>query len=170
MTDSDQDLSRIQQQAETLETSFKTLSLSTLAAENQPAISYAPYVRIEGNYFIFVSELSEHTQHLMARPCCSIMFIEDEEKSRNLFARERLLYDCAVTEEDRYSEAGLSILDKLEEEQGQTVSMLKQLADFKLFRLSPIKGRYVVGFGKAYNIDGQTRTFSHIGPDQIKKS
>lgn len=168
MTEKQVDLKSLAAQAETLEVSFNTLLLSTLGAEQHPSLSYAPYVRIGNRYYVFISELSDHTQHLIADSKCSIMFIKDESDSRNLFARERLIYSCQAEKIDRYSDFGAEVLGLMQEKLGETVGVLRQLGDFRLFQLSPTSGRYVVGFGKAYNINGQTRGFSHIGPDQLK--
>lgn len=168
MTEKQAELEGLAAQAEVLEISFNTLLLSTLSAEHFPSLSYAPYVRIDNRYYLFISELSDHTQHLMIEPKCSIMFIKDENESRNLFARERLIFSCEVEQVDRYSSFGTEVLDIMQIKLGETIGVLKQLGDFRLFQLSPISGRYVVGFGKAYDIDGETRGFSHIGADQLK--
>lgn len=168
MTEKQVELKNLAVQAEKLEASFNTLLLSTLDADQHPSLSYAPYVRIDNRYYLFISELSDHTQHLMARAQCSVMFIKDENESRNLFARERLIYRCQGKQIDRYSDFGTEVLDVMQSKLGETISVLKQLGDFRLFQLSPTSGRYVVGFGKAYNIEGETREFSHIGPDQVK--
>ncbi|WP_237701181.1 MULTISPECIES: hypothetical protein [Methylophaga] len=42
----------------------------------------------------------------------------------------------------------------LTDRHGDRIQNLSQLSDFKLFKLNPIGGRYVKGFGKAYQIDG----------------
>ena len=44
----------------------------------------------------------------------------------------------------------------LTERHGQRITNLSQLSDFRLFKLKPKGGRYVKGFGKAYQIDGGT--------------
>lgn len=168
MTKKQVELNDLAAQAEELEVSFNTLLLSTLGAEEQPSLSYAPYVRIENRYYLFISELSDHTRHLIANSKCSVMFIKDEGESRNLFARERLIYLCHGEQIDRYSVFGTEVLEVMQSKLGETIGVLKQLGDFHLFQLSPVSGRYVVGFGKAYNIDSKTRGFSHIGADQLK--
>lgn len=145
-----------------------SLLLSTQGDE-YPEISYAPYVSDEGCFYIFISQLATHTSNLINRPCASIMFIADEGESQNIFARERVVYKCESSEIEKGSDASIALLDKMEKHFGNIVGMLRGLSDFKLFRLTPKEGRYVVGFGKAYTIDLSAGELIHITEDQVKK-
>ncbi|MNW11167.1 hypothetical protein D3C71_2085470 [compost metagenome] len=40
--------------------------------------------------------------------------------------------------------------------------------DFSLFEMNPLKGRYVVGFGMAFDIDLDANLFSHVVIDKKK--
>ncbi|MEL6162879.1 MAG: pyridoxamine 5'-phosphate oxidase family protein [Cyanobacteria bacterium J06628_3] len=76
----------------------RTVVLGTVNADNVPSISYAPFVIDETkNIYIFVSEFSTHTFNLQANPKASVMLIEDETKSKQIFARRRLTYSCSAT-------------------------------------------------------------------------
>lgn len=145
-----------------------SLLLSTQGDE-YPEISYAPYVSDEGGFYIFISQLAAHTGNLINRPCASIMFIADEGESQNVFARERVIYKCEATEIEKGSDACIALLDKMEKHFGNIVGMLRGLSDFKLFRLTPKEGHYVVGFGKAYTIDLSSGELIHITEEQVKK-
>jgi len=60
----------------------------------------------------------------------------------------------------------------LQERHGDRIKGLSQLADFKLFRLHPEGGRYVKGFGKAYQIEGGSLSgerLSHLRGAHIKR-
>ena len=46
---------------------------------------------------------------------------------------------------------------------GERIDNLSELADFKLFRLTPTGGRYVKGFGRAYTLEGGTLAGGDIG-------
>lgn len=168
MSNEDAELQQLQQDANALEASFNTLLLSTLSATGHPNLSYSPYLRQGDSYYVFISELAAHTQDLLANPACSVMFIRDESESRNLFARERLIFQCQAKMLERTSTAALEVLPLMQDKLGETMALLQQLGDFRLFKLRPQQGRYVVGFGKAYRVDGQTRSLSHIGPDNLK--
>ncbi len=39
---------------------------------------------------------------------------------------------------------------------GERIDNLSQLKDFHLFRLQPVGGRYVKGFGRAYDFSGKS--------------
>ncbi len=146
--------------------SQKTLLLSTISEDHQPEISYAPYVRDQqGDFYIFVSELAAHTRNLFANHCASIMFLRPESETRELFARERVIYKCNAMEvaaENKIFEQQLAVFH---EHFGEIISVLKSLSDFHLFALQPVSGQYVLGFGQAYIID---LTDGHLR--QVKKS
>ena len=148
----------------------KTLHLSTITAEGKPNASYAPFVEGQlegdkGNFYIFVSQLASHTQDLLNNPEVSILLMQDENKTRQIFARQRLSYRCFVEMVDNQDMNYEAILDTLESRFGNVVGLLKGLPDFILFRLKPYEGQYVMGFGKAYKLIGENLlTLEHINP------
>jgi len=132
----------------------QTLLLSTASASGFPDISYAPFVRDQaGVFYIYVSELAAHTVNLLKNPQASLLFIRPEPETRNLFARERVVLTCSVREISRddtvYSEQLQAFHDKF----GEVVGVLRALPDFHLFALRPVAGRYVAGFGKAFDVN-----------------
>ena len=142
----------------------QTLLLSTCSIDNEPDISYAPFVRNEQGYFyIFISTLAKHTKHLMDNPLASILFIEPEERCRNLFARARVVFQCSVIHIEPGTPAYENQLRALQEKFGETVALLRTLPDFHLFQLKPESGHYVAGFGKAYTINLNDNSLSLIG-------
>ena len=137
-------------------TSVKTLSLSTLTEAGHPNISYAPFIEDDtGCFYLFLSRLASHTQDLLNQPLASILLMEDEQNSRQLFARQRITYQCNIniiqTDDTSYSD----ILDSFENSFASIIPLLRNLPDFILFKLSPTEGRYVQGFGKAYQLAGE---------------
>ena len=145
--------------------SQQTMLLSTASVSGVPELSYAPFVRDQaGCFYIFVSELAAHTANLLANPKASVMFIRTESESRNLFARERAVFNCKAREIGRKEEIYTSQLTALQDKFGEVVSLLRSLSDFHLFALSPESGRYVAGFGQAYTInvkDGSVYPFGN---------
>jgi len=142
------------------------LHLSTITNESKPNSSYAPFVMdTEGNFYIFVSGLASHTQDLLANPSASVLLMQDEQDTRQIFARQRASYQCDV-EVVSDNEADYAImLDKLEARFGNVVELLRGLPDFILFRLRPYKGQFVMGFGKAYTLTGEgLLELEHINP------
>jgi len=132
----------------------KTLLLSTVNAQGEPESSYAPYVRDDdGVFYIYVSELASHTQNMLQKQQVSILIIRSEAESKNLFARERLTFQCKVMEIPTDSENYARQLSSMKQQLGETVALLQSLPDFHLLALRPVSGKYIAGFGQAHTID-----------------
>ncbi len=138
----------------------RTLILASQSVEQQVLASYAPFVEDEqGNFFILLSGLATHSrnvqQHQHEQTMLSVLFIEDEQLARNVFARKRLNYSCQVSIIPRKHEKWQEKITLLQDKLGKTIDLLSALADFELFCLSPQKGYYVRGFGQAYELDSK---------------
>ena len=132
---------------------YKTVSLATNSSAGLPTVSYAPAALDSArNLYLFVSELSEHTANLHARPEVSIMLIEDESRSKQLFARNRLtmtgIAQHIAREDEQWSEAAEVYRARF----GKFFDQLSTLKDFHMFKIQPTSARLVVGFGAAYDI------------------
>ena len=149
----------------TLLNTRKTLQLATVDLQGMPHISYAPFVRQDEHFFIYVSQLASHTEYLQKTPKASLMIIRDEAQSKNLFARERLIIEADVEVVDQMSNK--TVLDSMEASLGGTVALLRSLPDFMLFRLSAVNARYIAGFGKAFQLDIQKMKLAHISPEKL---
>jgi len=148
----------------TFKKSVKTLNLSTLDKKARPRASYAPFIEDEtGHFYIFVSQLAAHTQDLLANPEASILLLEDEQDARQIFARQRISYQCHVEIIDKEHANYLARLNQMEDRFGNVIGLLRTLPDFILFCLTPYEGQYVKGFGKAYKLSGENLlTLEHI--------
>jgi len=136
--------------------SRKSLMLSTLDKEGLPCSSYAPFTIYQQHLFIFISELALHTQHLIDHPQASILLIEDEDNCDDVFARIRLIYQIKADAISRETELWPQVIEEMTTRLGDRVTLLSQLSDFILFQLTPLFGRYVKGFGKAYELTGDS--------------
>ncbi|MGV6859065.1 MAG: HugZ family pyridoxamine 5'-phosphate oxidase [bacterium] len=155
MPESQEDLISIQEEALAFCQTFKTVILSTTDHHDMPNASYAPYYRdTEGHFYIFISQLAQHTQNLISAPHASLLFIADEKDTQNLFARQRLTLQCSATILPPTQPSYEGILDELESRHGNMVTMLRSLPDFRLFQLTPEQGRYVRGFANAWDLAG----------------
>ncbi|MDP3589558.1 MAG: pyridoxamine 5'-phosphate oxidase family protein [Methylobacter sp.] len=160
---SKQELEDITQRYQELMASQQTLLLSTASANGVPDISYAPFVRDDaGVFYIYVSEMACHTVNLLNNPQASILFIRPESESPNLFARERAVLSCSVTEIIRGDAIYADRIQALQDKFGEVVSVLRSLSDFHLFALRPENGRYVIGFGRAFSINVSDGSLWHI--------
>ena len=151
------DLNAIREDLELLRKDFATLLMATTSEQGEPNASYAAYVELDGEYFVYVSELSIHTQNLLANGRACVLFIENEANAGHLFARKRLTYQCDAFEVNRGSELFADVLDKFAERFGALIGTLGELQDFHLFKLSPKHGLFVAGFAKAYELDDLPR-------------
>ena len=151
---STQALEDISQHYHELLASQQTLLLSTASITGVPDVSYAPFVRDNaGVFYVFVSEMACHTANLLNNPLASILFIRQEAESNNLFARERAVLNCRVTEIFRDDAGYTDHLQDLQDKFGEVVGVLRALSDFHLLALQPESGRYVMGFGRAFSVN-----------------
>lgn len=141
-----------------------TLELATVSASGIPCASYAPFVCSEGlSFWVFLSDLAQHTTNVRHNSSVSVMLIEDETSSPNLFARERLIAECRITRHDRGSSEYEQWIKKYKARFGSIVDTLAQLADFNLYNLTATDATYIKGFGQAYRISGtEMDTIEHI--------
>lgn len=138
----------------------QTLSLATLDANGAPSASLTPFLYHDNCFWIFVSSLSRHTQHLLENPKASIL-IREETTPTNPFIVKRASIHCDVTEEMENKDA---VLDLMAAKLGETVGLLRQLGDFHLIKLSPTSGQYIAGFGQAFDINMDQLSLTHINP------
>lgn len=136
----------------------KTLILATSSSEHQSLASYAPFIEDEnGCFYLLLSGLAEHSvnlrQHQSEGRSLSVLLIQDERDSRNLFARKRLSYQCNVEIWSREHPQWPVTIERLQEKFGKTIEVLAGLGDFQLYQLTPRQGNYVRGFGQAYELE-----------------
>lgn len=153
---------RLQKECDAHLASCQTVQLATVDAQGEPDASYAPCLQRQGRFYLFVSELAVHTRNLLHHPSASLLFIEDEQRSRNLFARKRLILRCAAEELSRDGVEADSILQGFRDTFGDTVELLESLPDFHLFELRPESGSFVKGFGQAWLVDAGLRLVAQI--------
>ena len=151
---------------------FKSLVLSTIGDKGKPESSYAPFVRDEKtNFYIFVSSLASHTSNLLKDRRAGVMLIEGEEKSENIFVRKRAIFDCKVIPIKTNSKEWDKIMIRFDKRVGKLMKILRTLPDFKLLSLEPLSGRFIKGFGMAYEISGkEMNKFSYINPSKKNKN
>lgn len=139
----------------------KSMILATVDAEGNPNSSYAPFVQIDQTFYILVSFMAKHTKNLADGRKTSIMFIEDESATKQIYARERLTIEAAASQIERDSEVWNTVVTQLKEAQGKVVDVISEMGDFILIALQPVKGSYVNGFGSAYFVDANLEIVEH---------
>jgi len=135
---------------------FHSTVLGTLDENGLPFGSYAPFVHYEHKFYIFISNVAKHAKNLQTTPKASLLFIEDESKTEQIFARKRISLQCSsvmISRDDaKFNEVMEIFKSKFSE---GMVGMLIGMADFNLYELSTDYGEATFGFGEAYNIGGE---------------
>ncbi|MGB6298555.1 MAG: pyridoxamine 5'-phosphate oxidase family protein [Rivularia sp. (in: cyanobacteria)] len=134
--------------------SVRTVVLGTASQTGIPNVSYAPFVIDEAkNIYIFVGKFSIHTYNLQANGKASVMLIEDETKSKQIFARRRLTYSCNATVIEKNNTEWDYIANKFDKRFGNIICMFRNLPDFDIVKFIPYEGLFVMDFGIAYKIN-----------------
>lgn len=130
---------------------FSSVVLGTVKDSQKAHTSYAPFIAHAGNFYVYVSGLAEHS-HTLQNGSASLLFIEDEQQAKTIFARTRLTIDCTAQIIEASNLGKSKLLDQFERRHGSTVKLLRSLPDFILFELKPLTASFVTGFGAAYNV------------------
>jgi len=134
--------------------SFKSVTISSIDENSNPFTSYAPFVKTDKKYYIYISSMAKHYQNLEKNQKSSIFFIEDESLCENLFARKRVVFQCNNIKLERDDKKFEKLIKLFEDKHGSTMKILKNMKDFSFFEFSPYYGEAIFGFGEAYNIGG----------------
>lgn len=127
----------------------KSLMISSIDKDNNPAISYAPFVMIGEKIYVYLSKAANHYYNLRDNKKCAVMLIEDESVAKTIFARARLSFECEAKMLENVSEDIFAKFDDIHD--SKMMSMFKKM-DFDMFELDIKVGRLVKGFGQAFEI------------------
>lgn len=130
---------------------FDSLMISSINPDGLPHMSYAPFIEVEGRFFICISAIAFHAQNLKNNPKASIMIIEDESEAKNSFARKRVTFDTNVHYIPRDDRRFLQLMPLFQDKFGEKATIYTTMSDFMLFEFMPYGGRAVFGFGDAYD-------------------
>src|SRR5690606_34349195 len=139
----------------------KSVILATVDADGTPNSSYVPYTMIDNKIYVLVSFMARHTKNLRDIKKTSVMFIEDEAETKQIYARERLTIDATTNLIERDTDLWNQAVDKLKEDHGKILDILTGMDDFIMIELIPLKGAYVNGFGSAYFVDTNFEIMNH---------
>jgi putative heme iron utilization protein len=138
-----------------------SLVISTTSSANEPLTNYAPFVKIDEDYFVSVSRNLPHYVNMIETKKAHILIIEDESTAEHIYARKRL-YFSASCELEEDSEKIFKLFDA---RYGDKLSFLRTMKDFKIIKITPKEKSLVLGFGAAYKMgrDGKllNKNISH---------
>lgn len=135
---------------------YQSVVLGTQGSNGYPFSSYAPFYYDGEQIYIFISDIATHAKNIQTTPQASALFIEDESKSENIFARKRISLQCDVTSLSRNDERFNTVMENFKDKfDTSMIIMLMGMKDFNLYALRPIYGEATFGFGEAYQIGGE---------------
>jgi putative heme iron utilization protein len=139
--------------------------LATLAQNSTPAASYAPCVWFEGDCYLYLSQLASHTGNLLRNSKISLLLIESEARTANPFARRRISLHGSVQAIARDDQCFVTVLAEFRQQFGKVMDVIEPLPDFRLFRVVAESGRFIRGFGQAYELTGnKLDQLRHVDP------
>jgi len=142
---------------------FETLIMASITPAGEPHASTAPYVRSGNDFYILISTVAQHGRNLLESGNVSLLFAEDESKTLQPFARKRATVEASVSELSRGEAVFLETIEHFKAHfDPDLVQSLSEMGDFHLFRLSPLSGSVVMGFGKAYRLNENLEVVTHI--------
>ena len=150
-----------------------SVNIASVNKNGDVIISYAPFIACNGQYYIYISEVADHFDSINANPNnIEIMFIQDESKASSVILRVRLKYRAKATFVQRGSDCFNAVLDVFEEKNHNAsgIKMIRNMSDFHLIKLDFYQGRFVKGFGQAYDINNGVISFagSNGNPHQFR--
>ncbi|ASQ29729.1 iron-responsive cellular heme oxygenase [Campylobacter avium LMG 24591] len=150
------DLATIKQELLDFKKEFGSVCMATVSKEGEVVCSYAPIIQCEAGDFIYISSVAEHFANIKNNPNnVEVMFLEDESKAASVIVRKRLRYKSELEFVSRDDALFDKVYDEFEKQRGSGggIKTIRGMLDFHLIKLSYKQGRFVKGFGQAYDID-----------------
>ncbi|PAF44814.1 HugZ family heme oxygenase [Helicobacter sp. 11S02596-1] len=167
------DIASVEKEIQAFINEFGSITISSLHPSGSVVCSYAPLLKHNGKCYIYISEVSEHYASLKANPKnVEVMFLEDESKAKSVILRKRLRYKTEVSFIERGEEFD-KVFDSFVTQTGGAggIKTIRNMMDFHLVALHFGNGRFVKGFGQAYDIIGSE--IRYVGgegnPHKMKK-
>lgn len=134
--------------------SFKTVVISSVL-DGQAISSYSPFIKENDEFYICISSVADHYHSIKQNPDkISLLFIQDEKDAKSLFARVRVSFEAkAEFISDSVRDEFISKFESAFANES-ALAFIKEMKDFYIVKLTPTKGRYVKGFGAAYDTVG----------------
>lgn len=133
---------------------IKTVILSTVSSDGEPFASHSPFVRDEeGNFYVFISTSVQHSHNMYNNGKAHILFLEDESKTKHIYARRRLYFKAKAEKFNEKDERTESVAQLFEKRFGKQASLVRDMPASRFYKLTPSEGNFVVGFGAAYRLD-----------------
>lgn len=144
----------------------RTAILSFVDEDGKPFSSIAPFVKKDNKLYVYISQIAEHHDLADKSEWVDVLLVGDESETKNAFATERLRFTCKPKNLD--NDDNEEIFEVFNEVFQPSLMNLLRGLDFSLFELAPHEGRYVVGFGLAFDVTIDGSMFNHVVIDKKK--
>jgi nitroimidazol reductase NimA-like FMN-containing flavoprotein (pyridoxamine 5'-phosphate oxidase superfamily) len=136
--------------------STRIAALGTLH-EGEPNLAMVAYAFAEdfSAFYIHVSKLGKHTTDMERDPHVSLLITETDDRRPDPQTLARLSIRGTAEVLPR-TEPGYAQIKKLYLMRFPEAEQLFSLGDFNLWRITPRGGRFVAGFGRAFNLGPET--------------
>ncbi len=159
------DLAKAQRQFLELRAAANSAQLATLNQDRQPEASHAPVVWLDGHCYLFLSELASHTLNLIRNPALGLILVDNRDAGANPFALRRISLQGSVQPITRDRPDFASVMAEFRVRFGEVMDLIEPLPDFHLFRFVAEQGRFIRGFGQAYDLAGENLDrLQHVDP------
>lgn len=142
--------------------------LNFVDEDGKPFSSIVPFVKKDNKLYIYISEVADHYRLTEKSEFIDVMLRADESATKNPFATERVRFIC--TPEKLGNEGHEDLFALFDAAFNKNLMDMLRGLDFSLFELTPVTGRYVVGFGLAFDLTIDGETFNHVVVDKNKKA
>ncbi|MGC6496951.1 MAG: hypothetical protein ACON4I_03470 [Candidatus Puniceispirillaceae bacterium] len=158
MTQDDFDRAELSTQRDKVLESARTLIIGAAPesgnASQLPELGVTPAIRHDGHFFIYPSRLSAHVRAMIDAKMAQFLAIEDEAKAQNIWARKRIKFTAEIIEIKKQSDQFAALSDRFASDHGPTMNLIRDFTDFHMLKLLPVSGVMVLGFAKAYQLEG----------------
>lgn len=137
---------------ETFEEDKYSIIISTTSPDNEPLTNYAPFVKINEDYYVSVSSNLPHFKNILQNKKAHLLLIEDEKDAFHIYARKRLYFNasCEIIDNDKDKNI---IYKAFDDRFNESLEFIKTMSDFRLIKFTPFEKSLVLGFGAAYVLD-----------------
>lgn len=162
-------MSAVRKEYLTLRDRQLSLQMATIDEEGFPEVSYAPFIWHDDACYLFLSQLAGHTRNLINNPSIGLLIIEDESATRNQFARRRITWRGQAEVIGRETGLFATVMQQFRNRFGDFIDIIEPLQDFQLFEIVPGSGRFIRGFGQAFQLSGEgLKDICHIDPGSVQ--
>lgn len=153
----------IQDIVDTFDQSFQSMVIASLTSTDEPYSSYAPFVCVEGRYYLLISKIARHYQNLLYKNVASVLMIEDEQSASNIWFRKRLSFLVKVDIDVKNPLVKETFIKRFGKMAEQLFTM-----DFIMLECHVQEGNIILGPGKAYHLDKNKKVINRITGNKSK--